>query len=641
MKRHKTQFAKTIANTISITMYECDRNVRLATHRSSDEMKDVQQNKTHKLTSCKGNLSGLILNFGKMDLEEREQSFEKILQALAEPVKKRDPRAVRLAAVVSAMMQVVGEDDASASQIYAKTVTALEGTLTVTTTKNAEAVAESLSTQVALLELLTTTVPHVQPTAILTATLPLTSRVLRAIVSYIQSISDQVVMETKDELGGANAVLRWTCRASSQLLNRLGPNTDEKTVKQFLLGTLLALFRDRRPKVRKAARGGALEVLVVGESGTVIHPVVKKTLSSYVHIELARVAKSQSAEDFNNLLHLVPFVESSIRHLNYAKLGQDVMELLTVLLQVAGSSSANDFVAAPKIQDRTPKILTIGSLLAIVTTMMEDDNLNRKAFLDEFAPRVLASLLQVKVSLVFLSCAADVEAMERCRTQLGQTLLSSSRRTITTNAELSCRVFPLCIQTVILLSRPTDDAPDDATVAQTLLVELTQVFRTELKVLMNAKPQALDSCLNGALHHTEQILLPAFKATWSVGLKCLAVLMQQIHNRVSVHDCCERIVKLRSDVPSGSRAQRDVEDAFATLVQGIGIEACWECVRFQADPNSSGMCLPHDLRTNSTYFFISDPFLTTVSNRDRSRSSVDYTGSQGRREFRSTSATSA
>ena len=157
-----------------------------------------------------------------MDVEE-DRAFGDVIQELAQPVRKRDPRAVRLAAVTCAILDVV-DNHSSASQVYAKIVATLEGTLTSESTH----IADSLSTLVALLELLSTTVPYVSPPAILGATLPLTSRVLCSIVSSTQTIGDTVVLETKDELGGVNAVLRWVCRASSEVLKCLNLDADEK-----------------------------------------------------------------------------------------------------------------------------------------------------------------------------------------------------------------------------------------------------------------------------------------------------------------------------------------------------------------------------------------------------------------------------
>ena len=219
-----------------------------------------------------------------MDLEDGKRPFTEVLHDMAHPKKKRDPRVVRLAAVTSAITEVLGKQDCSASKIYAKTVTAIEGALS----SSNGTVEESISTQQALLQLLSTTIPYVNPPSIVIATLPLVSRVLRAIVSSTRAIGDETVLETKDELGGVISVLRWTCRASSEVCKCLEPRADDKAVKQFLLGTLVTLMRDRRVKVRKGAQEGVLEILLLQETDRKCHPVITKTLTAYVHNEIKK-----------------------------------------------------------------------------------------------------------------------------------------------------------------------------------------------------------------------------------------------------------------------------------------------------------------------------------------------------------------
>ena len=519
-----------------------------------------------------------------MDFEPETPTFDQVLQALAKPARKRDPRAVRLAAVTSAIVEVIpsGDGVCTASNVYAKVVTTLEGTLT------SERKGENLPTQAALLELLSTIVPYVEPRSILAATLPLTSRVLRAIVSYIQGISDEVVMETKDELGGANATLRWTCRASGQVLKYLGTGSDEKAVKQLLLGTLVALFSDRRPKVRKAAHGVALEVLCAKEMGLECHPVIAKTITSYVHNNLAKVKKSQDVESFNKLLRLFPFLERSVLFLNYSKLGTDIMELLTTLMKVEHVSSVSDFVVNTKVHEVAPKVMTIEGLLSIVATMLGNDSEERTRSLDEFAPRVLASLLKAKVSLIFRQGSAEYEVLEKARINFGQVVMAAFRRVTDTNLELSCRLFPLTVQMVISLSCPRDEAPNDATVADALFVELTQMFRTNLPTIIGAGLASLPRCLEDVLRHTEQVMLPVFRATWSVSLKCLAVLLQHIHECIPINGSVEKIIDLGKLVPRGSPLKQVTEDAFSTLAQGVGIEKCWSWIRFHSNEKKDG-----------------------------------------------------
>ena len=75
-----------------------------------------------------------------------DATFEQMLLSMRIQ-NKRDPRSIRLAAVTAAIVEIVGEE-LSPTKVYASTVTTLEGTLKLEGS-------DSLSTQVALLELLT------------------------------------------------------------------------------------------------------------------------------------------------------------------------------------------------------------------------------------------------------------------------------------------------------------------------------------------------------------------------------------------------------------------------------------------------------------------------------------------------------
>jgi hypothetical protein len=505
------------------------------------------------------------------DIED-DQSYGDVLTSLQHPIasKRRDPRSIRLAAVISALLDVVG-DEVTASKVYAKAVTALEGTLT--SHQDSAGVADSLATQSAVLELLHVTVPHVTPTAILSATLPLSSRVLRAVVST--AAASTAIQDTKDELGGVNALLRWTCRVATALLLKLPPQTDEKAVKHFFSGTLLVLFNDRRPKVRKAAHTGVLEVLMMEQQG---HPAVVKAMNAYIHNELVK-ASGRKQDSLQDLLHLLPFVERSILYLNYAKLGSDVMEFLAALLQHS-TASASEFIAVAKVKESTPKILAIGSMLSIALVLLHDDDAQRSSAINELAPRVLASLLQAKPSLVFCAGTAEFEILLKTKTVYGQVILAACNRILDSNQELACKLLPLAVQAVLTLSRPTDEDPEDATVAQTLLVELTQLVRTKIPALVNDS-SGLNKCFHDLLQSIAVVMNPIYRPTWSVSLKTLVILLQHVHTTVEVQNCVESLIELRNDVPAGSASQRAVEDAVSTLIQGVGIEECWNWITWQ------------------------------------------------------------
>lgn len=496
---------------------------------------------------------------------EEEASYADILRSLTDSKKKRDPRALRLAAVTSALVEVTGEDPSPAA-VYAKAVTALEGTLR-------QASSDSLSTQVALLELLQVTVAHVSR-GVLAATLSLTSRVVRAVKEVTQAMDAQTVMETKDELGGANAVLRATCRLTTEVLRNIDKTADEKVVKQLLTIVLLGLFEDRRPKVRKAAHGGVHELLMQPRC----HAVVRRSINQYAHHELVKAKKNKDAP--GDCLHLLAFLEHSILYLDYSKLAADMMELFAVLIGNDEASAASNFVApATKVRESTPKVLAISSILSTMTSLLRDESEERAEKLSELAPRVLASLLQASPALVFRSGRSEFDILQRGRTLYGQAILASCELVVVNQPDMATKLLPLVVQMILMLSKPPDENPDDATVADALLSELTQLFRGRLPALLEADPTGLDHCLIDVLKRALAVTDTLYRPTWSVSLKALVVLMQVAHKRqeltLAVSSSAKTLVESRNQVPPGSPSQHAVEEAFAALVQGVGLEDCW------------------------------------------------------------------
>jgi hypothetical protein len=535
--------------------------------------------------------------------DNHQESFSNVLESLQNPAasKRRDPKSLRLAAVTSAVLDIVRVDStgdsvaSEASQVYAKAVTALEGTLTSKQNEAQDAV-NTLATQTAILELVHATIPHITNKGILAATLPLTSRILRAIVS-VRTIHAHHQHDSAEELGGVNALLRWVCRVAQGLLSVLPTSTDVKTVQQVFLGTLLELFKDKRPKVRKAAHASILELLAApiaapnrGPKSTII-----KEMNLYIHkTMLAAVSSNERLDDksYQDLLHLLPFLERSILCLDYSKLGSDLMEFLSALLQ-CHSSTSSDFHSVSKVKENSPKVMTIGALLSVVLVMLQDDSAERSLTMNEFAPRVLASLLQVKLQTIFASGTAESQILIRTKILYGQVILAAGSRILDSNCELAAKLFPLAVQSVVQLSRPNnDDNPlDDSTaVANALLVELTQVVRTKASSLSDvASGEARTKCLQNLLHSLRNCMDTSYQEVWPLALKTLAILIQHIHHMIDVQPTVESLIEVHDSV--SRTAQKAVEGAVADLIQGVGLEDFWNWVSWQT-PNSKsqGTC---------------------------------------------------
>ena len=649
-----------------------------------------------------------------MDFEY--ETFEDVINDLKIRSKtSRDPRTVRLSSVTSALVDVI-QGDITASKVYASAVTTLEATLKTNNNNNEndgdtdmnqqqeEIVVDSLITQCALLELLRLTIPHVSSST-LSATITVTSRVLRATVASCQTATG--IMETQDELGSINAVLRGTCRTTTEYLRCLPPNsTIEKHIKHLLYGTLLTLFQDQsRTKVRKAAQNGLCELLIYAnnnnnnnnnndmEKSSACHPIISKSIVSYIHSHLDTILrKSNKMEELihndherTEFLNILSFLQRSIIYMDHVKLsssgsgsggastsntssntasmkiGSDIMEILMILLQsvdrtlmmASGNDGAsNNYVASFSKKDSTSKITTINAIFATIWTMLSNNNNNKndgsnndddgEGFSSsyggtsssssqkhqsssssssssnnniEFATRVLASLLQTRPSLVFRDGSANVELLQAGKILYGQVVLAASQRVVVVvdandddheAMKRGCKLLPLSVQMIVQLSRPvvSDSTTHDgssATVAETLMVELTQLFRTKLGAMYKRANSSSSTdmmslyktCTKDCLRAMEMILQQDtyYKETYGVSLKALAVLLQQIavasageqdDGDALVAACVERLFKQRTNpttvADDDKQTQAAVDDAISSLIQGVGLERFWKWV---------------------------------------------------------------
>lgn len=495
-----------------------------------------------------------------MTAMDDNDSFTTVLRDMEGLSNKRDPRSIRLAAVAAALLEVVGADNVSPAQVYASCLQSLEQTL------------GSLQTQVALLEVLGKTVSHVSSAAI-GATLSVSSRTLRAVVTTCREANE---METKDELGGVNATLRGVIRASSEIIKKLPPNAPEKAVKSFFHGTILSLFEDHRPKVRKAAHNATVELFVRDEP---CHTAIIQSIQSYARSRLEKAAKHVNAENAH-LLHLLAFLERVIADID-ASILANVMELLVVTLQTEEASDG-DFVANMSRKDVTHKILLVNGLLSCLVAYLEHETVD-----NEFAARVLASLIQAQPMTVFGSGSCDEDVVDAGKTLHGRALLLSCQCVLSSDTTVGCKLFPLVIQMVLQLSRPSDEAPS-VDVAQTLMVELTRTFRISLTPLVELQPQPaqVSQCLDTSLQGMEQVLHHSFRPTWSVTLQALSFLLHLMQDSDKVPAVVEAMIQLHSLVASTDASAREaVESAVSSLIQGVGIEKFWSWVSWK-DPVS-------------------------------------------------------
>jgi hypothetical protein len=141
------------------------------------------------------------------------------------------------------------------------------------------------------------------------------------------------------------------------------------------LWNLLALFQDRRPKVRKAAYNGAVELLVV-EDGLHVPQSLKDHCAYHAELTKAqRDKKSVQNETPVDLMHVISFLNEPFCILDHTKIGTDIMELLAVLFR---GMDLQRTCRHGESAEATPKVLAIGALLSTVLVLLEDSSAERR-----------------------------------------------------------------------------------------------------------------------------------------------------------------------------------------------------------------------------------------------------------------------
>lgn len=585
-------------------------------------------------------------------------SYEDILQGLIKHPVSRDPRSIRLAAVTAALSDVSNNNDnennsnnISSSNVYAKCITALEGTLNNLENNNSSNNNDSLSTQIALLELLYITIPYVKSIGIISATLPLSSRVLRALIVSTRDV-EIVEIKTKNDdggSGGTNAVLRWTMKVITLLLKRFDNNSvttvNEKLMKQLFTNTLLELFHHRRPKVRKTAQNGIVELLVMGneqinhndnnnyDNNNKCHPIIVKTMNTFIHAELTKASNMIMTDDHHHnnlseLLHLLLFIEKTAIYMNPMKVGESIMEFLISLFHlettgnvVTTSTSTmvvSDYVTGTtkkkkKVKENNPIIMIMNSLLSIIqSTLVLDyndntNNNNDTIKMNQFALRVLASLLQTKPLYVFRHGIADYDILYKSRIIFSEVIIKALNHILDNDNDIdkSCKLLPISIQLILSIIKPNngnDDNnnhhhDDNTTISDIVIVQLNQLFRTKLGKLLKRtqldEQQIKTKCIHDLLRCFDVVFDDTYQSTWDNSIKCISILIEQIlyknnigaANDDDINISIELMIELRNKLSSSKSHQQQqivvvVEDAMSILIQGIGIENCWTRIKW-------------------------------------------------------------
>jgi hypothetical protein len=570
----------------------------------SHSFRFLQHNNQNKLATS---LTAKTLTSTMDDLD----SFAEVLGRLRS--KSRDPLSSRVSSVTAAIADVAKDGEITPGKVYASSVTTLEGILQQEDI-DTDTLLDTLYTQSALLKILAAVVPHVAPST-LQATIGLTSRVLRAVVASILSLFNETddntndgmgaaVLGTKDGLGATNTVLMHACAAVGEVLRQLPVTAEDSVVRQLLNGTLLPLLQDSsRPKVQAAAKD-ALSGLVMQSC----HPSILQTTTKYTNAMIDRFQKHQLSSSSShqqsasqNMIELMGFLNPTLTALDFTAIGGRIMTILVDLLNLESSSitsSARPTFVATKSHASTLHILTINAILSTILSLLENtrdeghlsgDATKQKVFetrLDSFAARVLASLVQCKSTLVFREGAADVDLLESGRLVYGQVMLSASQRLVGSDkdesVEIGAKLLPLVLQQLLGLSTPiSQDETESSSAGNSLFVEVSQLFRTDLQRLKEANSDIHASTSEACLRVLKSGIDPPFNDIYGPVLRPLAVLLQQmsLENDAAV-ECIKVVVQLRCSPAIREGSQRLIDEALVLLVEGIGVEAFWRVIDF-------------------------------------------------------------
>lgn len=240
-----------------------------------------------------------------LDPAEASDAFQKLIQDLQST--SADPRSVRKAACCAALVETARErrgkdgnsNDVSPNELFIATIAALTSLQSSLERKQKDADADDTAltselenTALPLLELLRRILPYVahysnNSGALLSHQFGTLSRMLRMFVALgyaLPGIASGGAGDGRKKKGkqnqqggttGANALLRQLLKVSTTLLLVAPPSmsassTSEKELARLLHATIVPMFHDVRPKVRKAAWGCGMEIVVVASSASAL-----------------------------------------------------------------------------------------------------------------------------------------------------------------------------------------------------------------------------------------------------------------------------------------------------------------------------------------------------------------------------------
>ena len=544
--------------------------------------------------------------------------FATILDHLLHPPAshRRDPRTVRLSAATAALIETVHErrrqggdgntDAVLPAELFLCALTALQGTLSsaADAADRGTGGQDVAATQHPLLEVVRLSVPYVSTAnaGLYAAQFPALGRTLRGVTTAAVATHD--VAETRDGLGGINALLRQVIRTAAGSLSALSNATAhgaslshkaEKDALRLFHAAILTQFDDNRAKVRKEANASALELVASTTfAGEQIGEYSRAILEAFLK-QLDRAEGSSGhvhSEAYGKVMHLLSFLErtmSIVRVNILVQLGEVMVRLIAGVTAAATSASSSKMggTAGPESQVLSTYSRMVGAALSCLVSAIErgddvDDDNGNAAEVRKLAQRVLASLLQLHLPSLGQECRpAYAQCLVSCCCSL---LGSTANAGDATSVGIATKLLPLTASTLVELS------DGDAGVAEAVCAELGRWVRSCFAIVAASVPSdtAATKSVGDCIEALSRLMHHRFRHNWEVNLPVLAgaiVAVAERHGREAVEDeegtaftiqmvgpAVKGLVRLRSDVNDGA-SRHAIENAVSIVIAGIGMEA--------------------------------------------------------------------
>ncbi|KAL3791491.1 hypothetical protein HJC23_011522 [Cyclotella cryptica] len=468
------------------------------------------------------------------------------------------------------------------------------------------------------------------------------SRLLRLLVALSYSLPSNDPKSKQSTTGniGPNALLRQILKTSITLL-LLCPPSSEKELAKLLHGTVIEMLHDARPKVRKAAWGAAMEIVMVAsssDSGNVDGSEMDEMntepskLQKQIHAQRKSLAdmlweycyavvttystkkKSAKNDSFNKLIHVMRFLETSLPHADddriCVKFGEGCLTML---------DGGNLSVSMEVVRE---------ALLTLLSCLEERDDKTLREDNEEltkFASRALAFLLQHRPNTAVDSLspsAGDVFVVYgRCLLGCMEHMMSIGGVLESPSKLLAMKLLPNTLKAMLhLCEAPTGGGGDgdETNNAETCCSAFNQFVSRILplviscacgedrhvkelhRVAMEIIPQCVPIIQQGLqiqYRNAWGSILPGGYATFTTTLAGSMLELRgsgvsptanaedqksELETKVQlwISSMVLSLLRLRHDVEKDGTARTAVEYATSTLIRGLGLELFLSLVDF-------------------------------------------------------------